>query len=155
MDDKNSAGKELLLLLFGILMCGSGLFMFAKHVTVSTYGEGFNSMYSRYGLFGGRGVPGGLVLVPLIIGIVVWVVFPRSFAGKLITMLGTLFIIFGVISAIRLEFPKTSLYELVLMMILIFAGGALALRVLFMPDMGSDRAVKKSKIDKINDRFNE
>lgn len=155
MDERNSAGKQLLLLLLGILMCGSGLFLFAKHVTVGTYGDGFNSMYGRYGLFGGRGVPGGLVLVPLIIGIVVWVIFPRSFAGKLITMLGTLFIIFGVISAIRLEFPKTSLYELVLMLILIFGGGALALRILFMPDMGSGKPKRRSKIDDINDRLND
>ncbi|MBQ1392984.1 MAG: hypothetical protein II919_02655 [Lachnospiraceae bacterium] len=154
MNERDSAGRQLLLLLLGMLMCGSGLYIFAKHVTVSTYGNGFNGMYSRFGLFGGNGVPGGLVLVPLIIGIVVWVIFPKSFAGKFITMLGTLFIIFGVISAIRLEFPKTSLYELIIMLVLIFGGGALALRILFMPDADT-KNVKRSKIDDINDKLNE
>ncbi len=154
MDERNSAGKQLLLLLLGMLMCGSGLYIFAKHVTVSTYGSGFNGMYSRFGLFGGNGVPGGLVLVPLIIGIVVWVIFPKSFAGKFITMLGTLFIIFGVISAIKLEFPRTNLYELLIMLILIFGGGALALRILFMPDAGSSKA-KRTKIDDLNDKLND
>lgn len=151
MNERNSAGKQLLLLLLGILMCGGGLYLFAQQITVTTYS--FNNVYGRWGLFGGRGVPGGMILIPLIIGIVVWVIFPRSFAGKLITMLGTLFIIFGVISSISLEFRRTSLYELVLMLILIFGGGALALRILFVPDLGSKKN-DRNKFDEINDKLN-
>lgn len=151
MNDRNSAGKQLLLLLLGILMCGGGLFLFSKQINVVTYG--FGSVYGRWGLFGGRGIPGGMILIPLIIGIVVWVIFPDSFAGKLISMLGVLFIIFGVISSISLEFRRTSLYELVLMLILIFGGGALALRILFVPDWGNKKR-DRSKFDEMNDKFN-
>jgi cytochrome c biogenesis factor len=86
--------------------------------------------------------------------VVIWVIFPRSFAGKLITILGALFIILGVISSIELRFQKSSLYELVLILVLIFGGGALALRILFMPDLGDDSKKKKNKIDEINDKFN-
>lgn len=151
MNDRNSAGKQLLLLLLGILMCGGGLFLFAKQINVVTYG--FNNVYGRWGLFGGKGISGGMILIPLIIGIVVWVIFPHSFAGKLITMLAVLFIIFGVISSISLEFRRTDLYELVLMLVLIFGGGALALRILFMPDLGSKKH-ERNKFDEMNDKFN-
>ena len=34
MNDRNSAGKQLLLLLLGILMCGGGLFLFSKQISV-------------------------------------------------------------------------------------------------------------------------
>lgn len=152
MEDKNSAGKQLLLLLIGILMCGAGLFLFSKQISVEVP-YGFNSMYSRWGLFNGRGIPGGMMLIPLILGIVLWVIFPKSFAGKLVTMLGTLFIIFGVISSVQLRFMQTGLFELVMMFVLIFGGGALALRILFMPDLGNEKK-KKNKIDEINDKFN-
>ncbi|MBQ3583646.1 MAG: hypothetical protein IJA27_02925 [Lachnospiraceae bacterium] len=152
MNDRNSAGKQLLLLLLGILMCGGGLFLFSKQISVEVP-YGFNSMYGRWGLFGGKGIPGGMMLIPLILGIVVWVIFPKSFAGKLITMLGTLFIIFGVISSVQLRFIRTDLYELVLMLILIFGGGALALRILFTPDLGGKKS-DRSKFDDINDRLN-
>ena len=151
MDERDSAGKQLLLLLLGILMCGSGLFLFSKHIMVSA--PRFGNMYSSWGIFGSRGIPGGMVVIPLFIGIVVWVIFPRSFAGKLISMLGTLFIILGVISSVELNYQKTSLFEFILMLILIFGGGALALRILFMPDAGQTKN-KKGKIDQINDRFN-
>lgn len=43
---------------------------------------------------------------------------------------------------------------MVLMLVLIFGGGALALRILFIPDLGKDKPSKKSKIDEINDKLN-
>ena len=152
MSERNEAGKQLLLLLLGILMCGAGLYLFSKNVMVSA--PRFGNMYSSWGIFGSRGIPGGMVVIPLIIGIVVWVIFPKSFAGKLISMLGTLFIILGVVSSVELDYRRTSLYEFILMLILIFGGGALALGVLFMlfPDNSTP---KKSKIDKINEKFND
>lgn len=146
----NSAGKQLLLLLLGILMCGSGLFLFANKVVVGT--PVLSGFYGNWGLFGGRGISGGMIIIPLIIGIVVWVIFPRSFAGKLITMLGTLFIVFGIISTISLTMNHITLYELILMLILIFGGGALALRILFVPDLGEGKR-KRNKFDDINDKL--
>ncbi|NLL67618.1 MAG: 2-keto-3-deoxygluconate permease [Clostridiaceae bacterium] len=152
MNEKNSAGKQLLLLFLGILMCCGGLFLFSRQVDVKVYE--FGNMYGHWGLFSGKGIPGGMVVIPLIIGIVVWVIFPKSFAGKLITILGGLFIILGIISSVNLVFRKTTLYEFILMIVLIFGGGALALRILFMPDVNVEKDKKKNKIDEINDRFN-
>lgn len=152
MSERNSAGKQLLLLLLGILMCCGGLYLFSKQVSVETVR--FGNMYGSWGLFGSKGIPGGMVVVPMIIGIVLWVIFPKSFVGKLVTILGGLFIILGVISSIELRFVRASLYELILMLVLIFGGGALMLRILFMPDLGDDSKGKKNKFDEINDKLN-
>lgn len=152
MSEKNSAGKQLLLLLLGILMCCGGLYLFSKQVSVETVR--FSNMYGSWGLFGSKGIPGGMVVVPMIIGIVLWVIFPKSFVGKLVTILGGLFIILGVISSIELRFIRASLYELILMLVLIFGGGALMLRILFIPDLGEDSKSKKNKFDEINDKLN-
>lgn len=78
----------------------------------------------------------------------------RDSAGKLITILGALFIILGVISLVNLVFRKTSLYEFILMLVLIFGGGALALRILFMPNVDDDKSKKRNKLDEINDKLN-
>lgn len=152
MDEKNSAGKQLLLLLLGILMCCGGLYLFARQITVEAVR--FNNMYGSWGWFGSKGIPGGMVVIPLIIGVVVWVIFPDSFAGKLITILGGLFIILGIISSVELRFVRADLFEFIMMLVLIFGGGALALRIMFMPDFGSGKKKTKNKIDEINDRFN-
>jgi protein-S-isoprenylcysteine O-methyltransferase Ste14 len=153
MNEGNSAGKQLLLLLLGILMCCGGLYLFSTHIRVDT-GFNFSGMYRSFGIFGSRGIPGGLVVIPLILGIVIWVIFPKSFAGKLVTILGALFIVFGVISSVELRWIPSTLYEMVLMLVLIFGGGALALRILFIPDLGKDKPSKKNKIDEINDKLN-
>lgn len=129
MDEKNSAGKQLILLLVGIAMCAAGLYLFAKQVSVTPFSGGFG----YFGMFGKHDVPGGLVVMPLIIGIALWVILPNSFLGKLVTSLGTLFIVIGVVSSLNLFWKETSLYELILILVLIFGGGALALRILLMP----------------------
>ena len=151
MNSGNSAGKQLLLLLVGILMCGGGLFLFAQKVQVISPMR-LNGFYGNWGLFGGQGLSGGMILIPLIIGIVLWVMFPNSFAGKLVTMLGVLIIVFGIISTIELRLNHISLYELVIMLILIFGGGALALRILFVPDLGEGKR-KRNKFDDMNDKM--
>ena len=129
-----------------------GLYLFSQQISVEAFT--FGSMYGRWGLFGGRGVPGGMIVIPLIIAIMVWVIFPKSFAGKLITILGGLFIVLGVISSVNLTYRRSSLYELILMLVLIFGGGALALRILFMPDIDVEKDSKKSKLDDLNDKLN-
>ena len=57
MNERNSAGKQLLLLLLGILMCCGGLYLFSTHVRVDT-GFNFSGMYRSIGIFCSRGIPG-------------------------------------------------------------------------------------------------
>ncbi|MBQ5445134.1 MAG: hypothetical protein IIT48_00455 [Lachnospiraceae bacterium] len=149
MNDKNEAGKELLLLLLGMLMCGVGLYLFFTSVHVYT---SFGSMFGSWGLFGGRGVSGGLVLIPLIIGIMAWIIFPDNFAGKFICILGTLFIILGIISSMNFVWSGGSLYSVIIILILIFGGAALALRVIFMPSINKKQK-SKEKIDEISKKL--
>lgn len=153
MNGGNSAGKQLLLLLIGILMCGAGLYMFSSQIDV-VVPSGFGRMYTTWGPFSGRGgIPTGATLIPLILGIVLWVIFPRNFIGKLVTMLGSLFIIFGVILSVDFIYRKSNFADLMIMIILIFGGGALALRMLFTPDLGDENR-KRNKFDDINDKLN-
>lgn len=134
MNEKNSAGKQLILLLVGIVMCAAGLFLFSRQVSVTPFSGGF----SYFGMFGDRKLPGGMIVMPLIIGIALWIILPKSFIGKIVTGLGALFIVLGVVSSLNLVYERTSLYELILMLVLIFGGAALALRILLMPS-GDDK----------------
>ena len=130
MYGKNSVGKDLILLLIGVAMCVGGLFIFSNNVTVSSFSM---SRVSYWGMFGGRSMPGGLIVIPLILGIVLWIALPKTFIGKLVTVLGALIIILGVMSSVTLRFRSASLFEYIMMLILIFGGGALALRILLLP----------------------
>ena len=127
MNSNSSLGKDLILLLIGIGMCAGGLFLFANNVTVSSFSM---TRVGYWGALGGRTLPGGLVVLPLILGIILWIVLPKAFIGKIITILGGLFIILGVMSSVKLTFNSSSLFDYILMLILIFGGGALALRKL-------------------------
>lgn len=53
------------------------------------------------------------------------------------------------ISSVELRFERASLYEFILTLVLIFGGGALVLRILFMPDLGADSKSKRNKYDDI------
>lgn len=130
MNEKDSVGKDLLLLLIGVGMCFGGLFIFANNVTVSSFTM---SRVSYWGAFGGRSLPGGLVVVPLILGIILWIALPNTFIGKIVTVLGTLIIILSVMASVNLRFKDASLFDYILMLVLIFGGGALALRMLLSP----------------------
>lgn len=72
-------------------------------------------------------------------------------AGKFICILGTLFIVIGIISSMRFSWSGGSLFNVIMILILIFGGGALALRVLFMPNIRNTKT--KDKINQINDKL--
>lgn len=146
MDERKSAGKQLLLLLLGMLLCGAGIYMFLQYIVVEP--PRFGHMFGNWGLFGGRGIPGGMVVVPLIIGVIIWVVLPDNFLGKFISIIGMIVIILGVVSSVELRWKGTSGYEFILVLVMIFGGGALALRILFTPNVAGN--TKKDKIDEIN-----
>lgn len=118
MEKKN---HDLLYFLIGIIMLGVGIYLFSSKVVVST-GFGF--------MFGSSRINGGLVVVPLIVGIVWWFINPKSIVAKIITALGGVMIVASVIMNTRFFFYD-NLYNYIIMLVLMCGGAGLILRVLF------------------------
>jgi len=109
--------------LIGLAMLVAGGYWFLASVTVTT---GF------YGLtLGGFRLNGGLVVVPFIAGIIWLFLNFDSIGAKILTGLGLLVILASVIMSTRFIFQSRSLYEYLIMLVLIFGGAALCGQVLF------------------------
>lgn len=144
--DNKSAGKDLALFLAGIFMCAGGVYLFLSNVDVSTSMFGAGGGINFWGLIGGNGIPTGMITIPLIIGIVMLFFAPNSVLSKIVTALGLLIIILGVISSTTLRFRTTNAFNYVLMVILIFGGAAMILRILLVgtySDKTSEKYEKK------------
>lgn len=120
---KNSAGKDFLLLLLGLGMLGGGLVLFFSQVQLRTVG------YSFWGFVGNRNVT-GVLFIPLILGIVLWVLFSKSIWPKILTWVSVVAMILSVISSLRFEFHADG-FTTIMYIILIFVGGALTLKKLY------------------------
>lgn len=119
-------GKNSLLIFFGgLAMLAAGLYWLFQSVEVySTFSGG----YIHFG--GGVNVPQGLIIVPFIVGIVWLFANFDSFGAKILTGIGLLIIVAGIIMSVQFHFARKSLYEYLIMMVFIFGGAAMVLRVL-------------------------
>lgn len=118
MEKKN---HDLLYFIIGIVMLGVGIYLFSSKVIVTT-GFGF--------MVGGGKINGGLVVVPMIVGIVWWFINPKSVMAKIITGLGLVLIVASVVVNTRFIFHD-NLYNYIIMLVLMCGGAGLILRVLF------------------------
>lgn len=119
------AKNELLQFLAGLAMLVVGLFIFSQKVMVSSgfWGYGFR--------IGGFHMSNGLIMVPLIIGIVWMFATEGSFPSKVLTVIGVLLIIAAIIMTTTISLVHMTLYEWVLILVLIFGGAGLLARILF------------------------
>ena len=127
--------NPLLVFLGGLVMLAVGLFWFTNSVTVTS---GF---FSRGIYIGNMNIKSGMIIVPFIVGIVLLFINFDSIAAKLVTGLGMLIIIAGVIMSTDLHLQTMPLYAWLVMLVFIFGGAALVLKVLLGP-------VDKNKKDK-------
>ena len=117
------ARNELLQFLGGLAMLIGGLFLFSQKVMVSSgFGMGF--------LLGGVRVASGLLIIPLIIGIVWLFASGGSMGSKIMIGVGVLIIIAGVIASTTIRLQTITLYEWVIMLVLIFGGAGLLTKIL-------------------------
>ena len=114
--------NDLLLFFVGLILLGVGLFMLSQRVIVHT-SWGFRLW--------GMDITSGLVIVPLIIGIIWQFVNPKSIIAKIFMVLGAVIIVAAIIMSVRINFVATSLYEYILIIGMAAAGAGLLLRVLF------------------------
>lgn len=118
--------NELLNFFLGLIMFGAGLFLILQNARVtSSWGSGY------FYHIGSWGVPNGLVVVPLIIGIMMLFIMDKKIFGWIFVVLGIVFILATIIMSVQIRWVNTSAYVFILMFGLVAAGGGLILRALF------------------------
>lgn len=126
-----NAKNELLQFLAGLAMLVAGLFIFSQKVVV------YSSFMSGFSL-GGIRMTSGLMIVPLIAGIVWMFASGASFPSKIMTGLGVFVIIIGVIVSTDIRLTAMTLYSWIVILVLIFGGAGLLAKVLLVGDYKDD-----------------
>lgn len=105
--------------LFGLGMAIAGGYLLTNQVTVT----------SRYWHYGGVSAF-GLSLIPLVLGIGLLFFNGRSVAGWLLTFAGAVIILAGILTNLEIYFRPTSLFNTVIMLVLLAGGIGLVARSL-------------------------
>ena len=134
-----NAKNELLQFLGGLVMLVVGLFIFSQKVMVSS------SFFGGGIWFGHFRMTNGMIMVPFIIGIVWMFASDGSFVSKVFTGLSVLLIIVAIILTTNLSIVRLTLYEWILILVLIFGGAGLIAKILL-------AAPKKDVAPKSDDR---
>jgi hypothetical protein len=116
----------------GLVMLVVGLFIFSQKVIV------YSSFFGGFSLWGAR-FSSGMVIIPLIIGIV-WMFATDSFISKVFSALAGLLIVVAVIMSTSIHLSAMSLFEWILILVLIFGGLGMIGRVVL-----ADRKDEKEK----------
>lgn len=124
--ERNKEINDLRNFFIGLLMFGAGLFMILQNARVSS-SWGYGSFYH----IGSWGVPNGMIMLPLLIGIVMLFMMEKKLFGWIVSVLGVIFILLTIIMSVRLTWISTSAYTFIIMFGLVAAGGGLMMRVLF------------------------
>jgi hypothetical protein len=103
--------------LIGLAMAVAGGYMLTSHVTVTS---GFWTLWG-YNAF-------GVSLVPFIFGVILLFFNGRSVLGWLLLFAGLVIILTGILMNLQIYFQHASLFELLIMLILLFGGIGLLAR---------------------------
>lgn len=119
--------NDLLMFFIGLILLGAGLFWLFQRTSVATVG-----IFSGGLLFGNITIPTGVVLLPLIIGIILlFFLEDKRIFGWIVTAIGLVIVILSILMSVRITLEKTSLFEFVCIFGFIAAGTGLLLRTLF------------------------
>jgi hypothetical protein len=123
MDMKNVGGTPggMRAFLLGIVMICVGGYLLLQQVTV-------HGGFWYFGFLGGYGRSFGITLLPMLFGIAILFFDGRSFAGRFLTGAGALFILAGIIANLDINFRQTSLFNTLVMLILLVGGVGLVAR---------------------------
>lgn len=124
-DEKSNPKNELLQFFLGFLLFGGGFYWVLNSFTVtSSWGLGY------WSLFGMR-LPSGVMLIPLLVGIVLLFMLKKKIWGGMVCALGILVILISLITSIEFHAVHAPLYVYVLMFGMVAAGAGLLIKVLF------------------------
>jgi hypothetical protein len=123
MDMNNVGGTPggMRAFLLGIIMLVVGGYLLLNQVTV-------HGGFWNFGFMGGYGRSFGITLLPLLFGIGILFFDGRSLAGRILTGGGALVIIAGIIANLDIHFRQASLFNTLVMLILIVGGLGLVVR---------------------------
>jgi hypothetical protein len=107
--------------LLGMIMAIAGGYLLFQQVQV---GGG----YWTWNAFGGAGRSFGITLIPLLLGIGILFVNGKSFVGRLLTFGGALVIVVGIIANLDIHFQQTSLWNTMIVLVLLVGGIGLVVR---------------------------
>jgi hypothetical protein len=105
--------------LIGFAMACIGGYLLSTHVTVA------GSYWNFYG-----GNTFGITLIPMLFGVAILFFNGRSILGWLLTAAGALFIVAGVIANMHIYFQPTSLFNTLVMLVLLVGGLGLIARAM-------------------------
>lgn len=120
---------SLLKFLAGLALLSVGLFLLLNRVHVGTGWGGFGMMY-----FGSFRMPSGLVVIPFIIGIIWMFGSGGSFISKIFTGITVLLIIAAIIMTTSFWLDRMTMFDWLLILIMIFGGGTIVVTTLFHDD---------------------
>jgi hypothetical protein len=109
------------LFFLGVAMVVIGTYLLLQQVIVT-------GGYWSFGWLGGNGRSFGVTLIPLLFGIGILFYDGRSLAGRLLTGFGALVIVVGVIANIDVQIRETTLFNLLMMLVLLVGGIGLVVR---------------------------
>ena len=123
MDMQNVGGTPggMKTFLLGFVMLVVGGYLLLNQVSV-------HGGYGHFGFAGSNGKSFGISLIPLLFGIGILFVNGQSFAGRVLTGIGALIILTGIIVNMDVDFRQTSLMNTLIMLILIVGGIGLIVR---------------------------
>ncbi|MDE6751105.1 MAG: hypothetical protein K2K21_18865 [Lachnospiraceae bacterium] len=130
-------GNELLQFLGGLAMLVVGLYILAQKVMVSS------SFLSGMRL-GGLNMNNGMIMIPLIIGIIWMFASGGSFISKVFTGMSVLLIVAAIVISTNISLVHMSLYEWVIILVLIFGGVGILAKIL----LASRSVDKEEKADR-------
>jgi hypothetical protein len=108
--------------LLGIIMVVVGGYLLFHQVQVSGGG------YWRFSWLGGQGSNFGITLIPLLFGIGILFSNGKSIVGRVLTAAGALIILTGIIANLDIHFQQTSLFNTLVMLVLLVGGIGLVVR---------------------------
>lgn len=122
---KGSSDHELLEFFMGFLLLGAGVYWVLNSFYV-TSGWG----YGYYSFFGLK-MTGGVMLIPLLVGIGLLFFLDRKIIGGSVSALGLLIILISLLTSVSFHAKYDTLFVYVLMFGMIAAGAGLLIKTLF------------------------
>lgn len=123
----SSEGNDLLRFFIGLVMLAGGLFMIFNNLSISS------SWGARGYIFhlGSMGIPNGMVMLPIIVGIGMLCLMKRKIFGWIVIAVGIAIVLLSILLSTHIYWRSTSAYIFIIMFGMTAAGAGLVLRELF------------------------